>query len=594
MKKAFKRFVSIFCILAIFACLAFIFIGYPSYSVALADEVEENVCENDNTLINYDNVGEFEYKKFEIDVIAELNNRIERYETLLITADFKDQYKIRQLINTTKELISEYVICQSGIVIYSDDDTESSTLYTGVISTTIAGFSLYGYELAAELLTHMRSNKVLKSDYVPVFGSVVVASQITYDIAYGSSIFGGSAYELAEGQTVSEKDLFYSIHKFEYTKSSADSKKILIKDLYDFAEEKYDGITSHFVQKMYEAQQAGELIPFYTNITINVDETVRLKNNGRNSTNNGWSVAVTNPTDTEIEVFYNAKMCFERDAKNWTGLTDIVKLSIPANATKTVTVMENGLGTHVAFSRIVNDDERSIIYADNLDTNGNITPLVSKITFNYYENIGILGKYGNKWLIRLTNNFNERRLVEYNEYMCNEDDSKTWFNLAHIKEVFINAGETKDIEITENYGASHIAVRFSGNSGTYSIHANELNASGTMKIATNISSTFIHILSMTKNSNEWIITIRNPFSYSLTVEYNSKMCFDDDAKYWRGLNDSVKKTVGGEQTTTIRITENFFATSVAISYTQGRYRYITYANSLDTTAPCCKAMYNVV
>ena len=47
-------------------------------------------------------------------------------------------------------------------------------------------------------------------------------------------------------------------------------------------------------------------------------------------------------------------------------------------------------------------------------------------------------------------------------------------------------------------------------------------------------------------------------------------------------------------TTTIRITENFFATSVAISYTQGRYRYITYANSLDTTAPCCKAMYNVV
>ena len=56
-----------------------------------------------------------------------------------------------------------------------------------------------------------------------------------------------------------------------------------------------------------------------------------------------WDVKISNPNSFAVQVTYNSKMCFQSDAKNYTGLKDLVTIIIPAN--NSVTVRINGNGT---------------------------------------------------------------------------------------------------------------------------------------------------------------------------------------------------------------------------------------------------------
>lgn len=82
--------------------------------------------------------------------------------------------------------------------------------------------------------------------------------------------------------------------------------------------------------------------------------------------------------------------------------------------------------------------------------------------------------------------------------------------------------------------------------------------------------------------NGYTIEVFNNTGNTITVEYNSKMCFVNDAKNWTGLNDIKTVSLGNGSMVRINIYTNLAATAVAISYVSNGIRYITYGDQLRT------------
>lgn len=93
---------------------------------------------------------------------------------------------------------------------------------------------------------------------------------------------------------------------------------------------------------------------------------------------------------------------------------------------------------------------------------------------------------------------------------------------------------------------------------------------------------YLSLSIIAKSGNTWSIKVYNPTSLGLTVYYNSKMCFLGDAQNWTGLSDVKSTYISSNSETTVKITENWFATSITVSYIVGNYRIISYADNLDT------------
>lgn len=84
-----------------------------------------------------------------------------------------------------------------------------------------------------------------------------------------------------------------------------------------------------------------------------------------------------------------------------------------------------------------------------------------------------------------------------------------------------------------------------------------------------------------KSGSKWFIWVENTSSAGINLEYNSKMCFLNDAKNWSGLNDVVSIYIAPYALNIMTISENVFATSITCSYVRGGERIITYANNLN-------------
>ena len=94
------------------------------------------------------------------------------------------------------------------------------------------------------------------------------------------------------------------------------------------------------------------------------------------------------------------------------------------------------------------------------------------------------------------------------------------------------------------------------------------------------------------SSNSWEIIVSNPLNYGVTVQYNSKLCFSNDAKNWTNLRDvkNVYLSKGGTYKATI--SKNWFATSITFSYCAGGKQYISYADNLNSQKLTMDCHYN--
>lgn len=91
----------------------------------------------------------------------------------------------------------------------------------------------------------------------------------------------------------------------------------------------------------------------------------------------------------------------------------------------------------------------------------------------------------------------------------------------------------------------------------------------------------------------WQIRVFNNTGANRTISYNSKMCFEDDAKNWKGLsNINTVYVKSGLYSDPFRISENWFATDIAISVVINGKRYVTYAHNLSDDPYTMKIFYN--
>lgn len=83
-----------------------------------------------------------------------------------------------------------------------------------------------------------------------------------------------------------------------------------------------------------------------------------------------------------------------------------------------------------------------------------------------------------------------------------------------------------------------------------------------------------------EQGNYWTVRIYNNSNINSTFYYNSKMCFGNDAEQWRNLNDVKNVYIYDTEYAKVNISQNWFATDIAISNIYNGKRYITFASSL--------------
>ncbi len=98
-----------------------------------------------------------------------------------------------------------------------------------------------------------------------------------------------------------------------------------------------------------------------------------------------------------------------------------------------------------------------------------------------------------------------------------------------------------------------------------------------------------------KEDGKWKITIYNTSDNTIIVDYNTKMCFASDAASWSGLTNLAEVTLSPNKSTTVYISTNFFATSVAFStVNSSNKRCITYAYYLDSSSVTMSVIKNII
>ncbi|MFM1539614.1 hypothetical protein [Helcococcus bovis] len=198
-----------------------------------------------------------ELEKNGTSVETELRKNIKYYQNLL-ALNFLSQYekdKVNSIINSLDDQIKSYNTNRDYRF-----KSANNFIYSSAVSPVIAWFNYQGYMLSAELLTHAKENNEIDSLYIPIHGDRVTSSRVFKNI-HRSSSFSGKAEFPNIGGTI-EKDLYYAIHGFTWTKH--DYGKITITDRYDFDNDKsyYSGIQNVAVKTMYEAQRRGVIVPF--------------------------------------------------------------------------------------------------------------------------------------------------------------------------------------------------------------------------------------------------------------------------------------------------------------------------------------------
>ena len=107
------------------------------------------------------------------------------------------------------------------------------------MASIAASFTALNFKLAAELL--IRSTKKNGGIYFPKFGTRASNSPVISKIKKGATLAGSSAFKKTSGGSY-PADLYYAIHKFNFSKTGVKNPKFTVTDVYDFATEKYQGI----------------------------------------------------------------------------------------------------------------------------------------------------------------------------------------------------------------------------------------------------------------------------------------------------------------------------------------------------------------
>ncbi len=539
-----------------------------------------------------------------------LVNLIYHYQERLVeTSDEDEALKISNLIDGTKNILNTYediarktqnaseypIAAVSDYIIipgFGPIKSELYAVFSTIVALAVSYFADVNYMLSAELLTRAWFENYIEDDpYYPVYGNRITGSQETYSFINSDETASWIEYTIrapliTNTWTCYEEDLGFALHTCKITRSSVDSMSVQVTDTYDFdITDSGNVILDDLVNIFAYAQICGAIASY--EVIINVDMADPLYLQLVSSSDDAHRISVKNYSDKDITVVYNSKMCFESDALDWTGLSDLALVTIGAGKTVTVTIEKNLLATHITFCYIRNGC-KIITYADELYTDRDILNTTYTRTPHTIasDDMSIVTKGNGIWVVQLTNTYGEDVTLKYNTTMCFESDAKNWTGLTNVESVTLSSGKSTIVFISEYGFATTIATCFVTSNHNYYVYANNLYEYGSMTIKrTSVMTvvTYLTLSNLGKSNGSWSIKITNPLNQAVTVEYNTKMCFTDDAKNWSGLSDIGTVTIAANSSATVSISTNWFATAIAVSYELEGYRIISYANELDTS-----------
>ena len=153
----------------------------------------------------------------------------------------------------------------------------------------------------------------------------------------------------------------------------------------------------------------------------------------------------------------------------------------------------------------------------------------------------------------------------------------------YVTDAYATHGQSGSPLIAKVDGKAYVIGILMGitDTGTYAIKINNL-IYYFIKSYTSGNGPYLYIDVMNKENKIWYIRVSNYTDDYIQFYYNSKMCYFNDAKNWSNLNDVSYASFGGKTSLVVQIKENWFATSIAVSYIKDNTRYITYANNLNS------------
>ncbi len=231
-----------------------------------------------------------------------------------------------------------------------------------------------------------------------------------------------------------------------------------------------------------------------------------------------------------------------------------------------------------------------------------------------YLRIGIDSKNGNSWQVSFINDNEYPVELLFNKKTCSLSDAKKLSNLSDLASLNVPAKGKRTLTITENGSAKGIVGAITQKaSGLYGkrwiSYTDGLTQDGNNCKSNRVLNNYQRVkcnyadassldfypdfLSMRVVGSSgwlfaitsWTIEIENHSNKRLTVEYNEKMCFEEDAKTFSGLNDVKKETIEANSIKNLTINTNYFAdyvvASIVFSFNGLDVRRVTYANGLS-------------
>lgn len=112
------------------------------------------------------------------------------------------------------------------------------------------------------------------------------------------------------------------------------------------------------------------------------------------------------------------------------------------------------------------------------------------------------------------------------------------------------------------------------------------------------SMNYLRIIGVSQSNSSWTVSLYNPNPYFVKVEYNTKMCFSNDAQYFTNLYHLNGCHIEPYSFKSIVIDTNFLADYITISlefYENTTFkRMITYANGLSNNTRSCSPQYYTI
>ena len=223
-------------------------------------EVQQTTASIENYLAAQGSSVEIEYNKS----IARLQ------EQLNDTEDLTTRENLKTLIGNYQTMLQQYQALSNkkdtGINLMANETEE---FYMNMILTAIAYFDSNDLYLCSELLTH-GANDHSGRTYTPTQTAHVYATT-EYDMLQALPNGSQSSSGFEKRNTTAEKDLFYSIHLYNYSKQS---NRVTLTDEYNFEHKDIPDYASLIPllgnNFMYTAQNIGLIVPYDVTFTFSV------------------------------------------------------------------------------------------------------------------------------------------------------------------------------------------------------------------------------------------------------------------------------------------------------------------------------------